>query len=87
MTDDRKRNYCEDCDWEKHLWFQKEYPRCMNPKYINVRNHSRRESDWERRPFCSHTNSRGWCDDFKQDKMIGSDIMTIFRNLFKGGGR
>jgi len=82
-----ERKYCTDCGWEKHHMFQGEFPRCTNPKYRQPKKYSYRESKWDRYPFCSHTNMNGICPEFIQKKTIGTDIITIIKNLFKGGDR
>lgn len=83
----KKKQYCTDCDWMKHQFMVREYPRCINPKYKQPKNYSHRETHWDRCPFCSHINMHGTCPEFVQKKMIGTDIVTIFKNLFRGGGR
>jgi hypothetical protein len=82
------KNYCEDCKWETHGFIQAEYPRCKNPSYRSEKCWSRRETIQERYPFCSHINRNGYCSDFvERTPTLGSNIITIWKSMFKGSRR
>lgn len=58
------KHYCEDCKWAKWGWATKDYPRCTHYGYRQGNSYHRRESDWDRMPFCSHINREGLCTVF-----------------------
>lgn len=81
MSED-KRNYCEDCDWEKHQWFTREYPKCSHPAFREGMAYTHRQNDVERYPYCSYINSHGRCVHYVKKKNIASNIRIIWETLW-----